>query len=160
MPIQVGDRIPDVTLTAVGPAGPVQMTTQDVFSGKKVVLFAVTGAFTALCHRHHLPGYLAQHDALKAKGVDTIACVAVNDVEVMTAWAEANQVGDRILMIADGNADFARALGLDVDLSRFGLGTRSHRYAMVVDGGVVRSLDIDEGGKLKVAAADATLCKV
>lgn len=131
------------------------MTTQHVFAGKKVVLFAVTGAFTALCHRHHLPGYLAQHDALKAKGVDTIACVAVNDVEVMTAWAEANGVGDRILMIADGNADFARALGVELDLMGANMGIRNQRYAAVIENGVVTAFALEAPGKFEVSSAEA-----
>jgi peroxiredoxin len=131
MAIRPGDKVPDVNFTVMTADGPAQKSTSEVFNGKTVLLFAVPGAFTPTCNNKHLPGYLADHDALKAKGVDTIACVAVNDVFVMSAWAKANDVGDRILMLADGNGEFARAVGLDVDLARFGMGSRSNRYSMV-----------------------------
>src|SRR5215207_7933726 len=150
MPISVGDRIPDAPLTTVTSAGPIQTTSREVFDGKKVVLFSVPGAFTPTCHNQHLPGYLAQHDALKAKGVATILCLAVNDVHVMSAWAKANDVGDRIVMIADGNADFARALGLDTDSSKFNMGTRARRSSMVVDDGIVKEINVDAPGKFEV----------
>jgi peroxiredoxin len=140
--------------------GPAQKSTSEVFNGKTVLLFAVPGAFTPTCSTKHLPGYLADHDALKAKGVDTIACVAVNDVFVMNAWAKANDVGDRILMLADGNGDFTRAVGLEVDLARFGMGSRSNRYSMVVQNGVVRGVNVEEPGKLEVSTAAAALCQL
>jgi peroxiredoxin len=140
--------------------GPAQKTTSEIFNGRTVLLFAVPGAFTPTCHQKHLPGYLAEHDAIKAKGVDTIACVAVNDVHVMNAWANANEVGDRILMLADGNAEFARAVGLDVDLTRFGMGVRSSRYSMVVVNGVVKDLNVEQPGKLEVSTAANTLCQL
>src|SRR3954471_18853949 len=133
MPISVGDRIPEAPLTAVTAAGPIQTTSRDVFGGKKVVFFSVPGAFTPTCNNQHLPGYLKQHDALKAKGVDTIVCLAVNDVHVVTAWAKASGVDDRILMIADGNGDFARALGFDVDLSQFNMGPRARRASLIAE---------------------------
>jgi peroxiredoxin len=160
MPISTGQRIPDATLTAVTAAGPVQTTSREVFDGKKVVLFSVPGAFTPTCNNKHLPGYLAQHDALKAKGVATIACLAVNDAHVVSAWAKANEVGDRILMLADGNGEFAKALGLDTDLSKFGMGTRARRASMVVENGVVKELNLEEPGKLEVSTAEATLCQL
>jgi peroxiredoxin len=160
MPISVGDRIPDASFTAVTAAGPIQTTSREVFDGRKVVLFSVPGAFTPTCHNQHLPGYLAQHDALKAKGVAAIVCLAVNDVHVVGAWAKANDVGDRILMIADGNGDFARALGLDTDLSKFNMGTRARRSSMVVDGGVVKEINLEVPGKLEVSTAEATLCQI
>jgi peroxiredoxin len=160
MPISVGDRIPDAPLTAVTAAGPIQTTSREVFDGKKVVLFSVPGAFTPTCNNQHLPGYLAQHDALKAKGVSTIACLAVNDVHVVTAWAKANSVGDRILMIADGNGDFARALGFDTDLSKFNMGTRARRASLIAEDGVVKELNLEAPGKLEVSTADATLCQL
>jgi peroxiredoxin len=125
-----------------------------------VVLFSVPGAFTPTCHKKHLPGYLAQYDALKAKGVSTIACLAVNDEHVVRAWAAANDVGDRILMLADGNGDFAKALGLDTDLSKFGLGTRARRASMVVENGVVKSLNLEQPGILEVSTAESTLCQL
>jgi peroxiredoxin len=160
MPISVGQTIPDAPLTAVTAAGPVQTTSRDVFGGKKVVLFSVPGAFTPTCNNKHLPGYLAQHDALMAKGVATIACLAVNDAHVVSAWAKANDVGDRILMLADGNGEFAKALGLDTDLSKFGMGTRARRASMVVENGVVKELNLEEPGKLEVSTAEATLCQL
>jgi peroxiredoxin len=135
-------------------------TTAEVFDGKRVLLFAVPGAFTPVCNNKHLPGYLAAHDAIKAKGIDLIACTAVNDVHVVNAWARANDVGDRILMLADGNGAFARALGLETDLSRFGLGVRSSRYSMVVDNGTITELNVEQPGKLEVSTAEATLCQL
>jgi peroxiredoxin len=160
MPIQIGSALPDATFTTMTPSGPAPRSSADVFAGKKVVLFAVPGAFTPTCHQKHLPSYLAQHDAIKAKGVDTIACVAVNDVFVLDAWARANDVGDRILMLSDGNGEFARQLGLEQDLSRFGMGKRSQRYSMVVEDGVVRQLNVEAPGELKVSTADATVCQL
>ena len=160
MPINVGDRIPEAPLTTITPAGPVQTTSRELFDGKKVVLFSVPGAFTPTCNNKHLPGYLAQHDALKARGVSTIACLAVNDVHVVTAWAKANDVGDRIVMIADGNGEFARALGLDADMSKFNMGTRARRSSMVVDDGVVREMNLEVPGQLEVSTAEATLCQL
>lgn len=160
MPISVGDRIPEASFTAVTAAGPVQTTSREVFDGRKVVLFSVPGALTPTCNNQHLPGYLAQHDALKAKGVATIVCLAVNDVHVVTAWAKANGVGDRILMIADGNAELARALGLDSDLTKFNMGTRARRSSMVIDDAVVKEINLEVPGKLEVSTAEATLCQV
>jgi glutaredoxin/glutathione-dependent peroxiredoxin len=160
MSIRTGDPVPDATFAVMTADGPAPKKTSEIFNGRTVLLFAVPGAFTPTCHQKHLPGYLAEHDAIKAKGVDTIACVAVNDVFVMDAWAKANEVGDRILMLADGNAEFAKAVGLDVDLGRFGLGVRSNRYSMVVVNGVVRGLNIEQPGQLEVSTAANALCQL
>jgi peroxiredoxin len=160
MAIRPGDPLPDASFTVMTADGPASKRTSEIFNGKTVLLFAVPGAFTPVCHQKHLPGYLAEHDAIKAKGVDTIACVAVNDAFVLQAWAQANDVGDRILMLSDGNADFAKAVGLDVDLSRFGMGVRSNRYSMVVVNGVVRGLNVEQPGKFEVSSASNTLCQL
>lgn len=160
MPIQVGDRMPEGSLSRMTAQGPTPVTSQELFGGKTVVLFAVPGAFTPVCNNKHLPTYLQAHDALKAKGVDTIACLAVNDVHVMNAWGQANQVGDRILMLADGNGDYARALGMDLDLTRFGMGVRSKRYAMLIEDGVVRELNLENPGEFKVSGADQIVCRL
>ncbi|MCC7252209.1 peroxiredoxin [Hyphomicrobium sp.] len=144
MSIKVGDRLPEATFTVMGEDGPKPASSGDLFKGKKVVLFAVPGAFTPTCSEHHLPGFVGHADDLKAKGVTTIACTAVNDVFVLNAWAKARGAQGAITMLADGNGDFAKALGLDIDLSKFGLGTRSQRYAMVVDDGVVQYLAVED----------------
>jgi peroxiredoxin len=144
MTIKVGDRVPEAKFTVMGDSGPKPLSSDEVFKGKTVVLFAVPGAFTPTCSEQHLPGFLAQADALKAKGVDTIACTAVNDVFVLDAWAKVRDARDDITMLADGNASFAKAAGLDIDLSPFGLGTRSKRYAMVVEDGVVKYLAVED----------------
>lgn len=143
MSIKVGDKLPEAKFTVMGEGGPRPAPSSEVFAGKKVVLFAVPGAFTPTCSEAHLPGFVGLADDLKAKGVDTVACTAVNDVFVLAAWSKARDAGD-ITMLADGNADFARALGLDLDLSAFGLGTRSKRYAMIVTDGVVDYLAIED----------------
>ena len=143
MSIKVGDKLPEAKFTVMGESGPRPAPSSEVFAGKKVVLFAVPGAFTPTCSEAHLPGFVGLADDLKAKGVDTVACTAVNDVFVLAAWSKARDAGD-ITMLADGNADFARALGLDLDLSAFGLGTRSKRYAMIVTDGVVDYLAIED----------------
>jgi peroxiredoxin len=143
MSIKVGERLPEAKFTVMGEDGPTQVSSGDLFKGKKVVLFAVPGAFTPTCSEQHLPGFIGLADALKGKGVATIACTAVNDVFVLNAWAKARGAHD-ITMLADGNGDFAKALGLDIDLSPFGLGTRSQRYAMVVDDGMVEYLAVED----------------
>ena len=158
MPIQVGDKIPATTLKVVTPEGPKDVTSDEFFAGKKVVLFAVPGAFTPACSQRHLPGYVEKAGDLKAKGVDTVACIAVNDQAVMGAWAKAQNVGDKVTMLADGSADFARAVGLDIDLSRAGLGTRSKRYSMLVENGTVKSLSVEQvPSQVEVSSADAML---
>jgi peroxiredoxin len=143
MSIKVGERLPEAKFTVMGEDGPTQVSSGDLFKGKKVVLFAVPGAFTPTCSEQHLPGFIGLADTLKGKGVATIACTAVNDVFVLNAWAKARGAHD-ITMLADGNGDFAKALGLDIDLSPFGLGTRSQRYAMVVDDGMVEYLAVED----------------
>lgn len=144
MSIKVGDRLPEATFTIMRGGGPTAVSSTDLFKGKKVVLFAVPGAFTPTCSEQHLPGFVGLAELIKAKGVATIACTAVNDVFVLNAWARARDAQDDITMLADGNGDFAKALGLDLDLSKFGLGLRSQRYAMVVDDGVVAYLAVED----------------
>jgi peroxiredoxin len=156
MTIQVGDKIPSVKLHHMGAQGPEEITTDEVFSGKKVVLFAVPGAFTPGCSMTHLPGYVVNADKIKARGVDTIACMAVNDAFVMGAWAEAQNASE-ILMLADGNGEFTEALGLELDGSGFGLGKRSQRFAMVVDDGTVTHLAVEPGAGIEVSAAEAIM---
>ena len=155
--IKVGDAIPHAKLTAATPDGPKEVTTEEVFGSKKVVLFAVPGAFTPTCSAKHLPGYLQNVEALKAKGVDTIACLAVNDPFVLGAWAKEQDVGGRILMLADGSASFTKLLGLELDLTARGLGVRSQRYAMVVEDGKVTSLNVEPPGGFEVSKAETLL---
>ena len=158
MTIQVGDKIPAATLRYVTPEGPKEITSDELFRGKKVVLFAVPGAFTPACSQRHLPGYVDKAADLKAKGIDTIACIAVNDQAVMGAWGKAQNVGDKVMMLADGSADFARAVGLDIDLSRAGLGIRSKRYSMLVEDGTVKALNVEQvPSQVEVSSADAML---
>ena len=156
MTIQTGDKIPSVTLHRMGPKGPEEITTDEVFSGKKVVLFAVPGAFTPGCSMTHLPGYVVNADKIKAKGVDTIACMAVNDAFVMGAWGEAQNASE-ILMLADGNGTLTEALGLELDGSGFGLGKRSQRFAMIVDDGTVTHLAVEPGAGIEVSSAEAIM---
>ena len=144
MPINVGDRLPDATFTTMSAEGPKPMQTADVFGGKKVALFAVPGAFTPTCSKQHLPGYVQKFDELKSKGFDAIACTSVNDVFVLSAWSKESGADGKILMLADGSADFAKKVGLDVDLTARGLGVRSKRYSMIVEDGVVKSLNVEE----------------
>ena len=157
MTIQVGDRIPTGTLTIMGSEGPGPLTTEEIFSGKKVVLFAVPGAFTPTCSAKHLPGYVQNADAIKAKGVDTIACLSVNDAFVMDAWSKNQNVGDAVLMLADGGAAMTTALDTVLDLTERGLGVRSRRYSMVVDDGVVSQLNLEDGGGYEVSDAETIL---
>ena len=158
MAIAVGERLPDATFKVRTPDGLKDMTTKDIFGGKRVVLFAVPGAFTPTCHAKHLPSYLEHHEALRAKGIDTVACVSVNDAFVLDAWGKAGGAGDKIMMLADGNATFTKAIGMDFDGSGFGLGTRSKRYSMLVDDGVVKSVSVEEApGMMEVSGADRIL---
>jgi peroxiredoxin len=157
MTIKVGDTLPKANFMTVSPDGPAPISSDDVFKGKRVALFAVPGAFTPTCSAKHLPGFKQHAAELKAKGVDVIACVSVNDVFVMKAWAQDQGVGDEILMLADGNGDFARALGLDLDGSKFGMGLRSQRYSLVAKDGVVEQLNVEQGGEFKVSSADYLL---
>jgi peroxiredoxin len=156
MTIKVGDRIPSVTLKTMGAKGPENISTDQIFTGKKVVLFALPGAFTPTCSAAHLPGYVANADTIKARGVDTIVCLSVNDAFVMGAWGKA-QNAEEILMLADGNAEFAKALGLTLDGTGFGMGLRSQRFAMVVDNGTVTHLAVEQGPGLDVSAAEKVL---
>jgi len=160
MTIKVGDTLPEATFMTMTADGPTPVTTADVFKGKKVALFAVPGAFTPTCSARHLPGFKDQADALKAKGVDAIACVSVNDVFVMGAWGKSQEVGDAVTMLADGNGAFTTALGLELDGSKFGMGKRSQRYSMVVNDGVVETLNVEEGGDFKVSSADYMLAQL
>ena len=157
MPIQIGDRIPDVTLRTIAAGREREVSTGELFQGKRAVLFAVPGAFTPTCSDYHLPGFVEQADAIKARGIDLIACVAVNDHFVMDAWGKAREVGDRILMLADGNGDLARAMGLDQDSSRFGMGLRTRRYAALIEDGVLKAINIDQPGRFEVSSAEKIL---
>lgn len=160
MPIAVGEKLPDVTVKVPSPDGPKSVQTGEVLGSGRVVLFAVPGAFTPTCSDYHLPGYVLRAEDLKAKGVDTVACIAVNDAFVMGAWAADREVGQKVLMLADGAADFTKAVGLEFDLSGAGLGIRSRRYAMVLQDGVVTDLSVEEGGGVEVSGADAVLAKL
>jgi peroxiredoxin len=158
MTIAVGDTLPQATFRVMTADGPATRTTDEVFKGRKVVLFAVPGAFTPTCHKNHLPGYLTNYDAIKAKGIDAIAVTGVNDVFVMDAWAKATGGEGKIEYLADGNGDFAKALGLALDGTGFGLGTRSQRYSMLVDDGVVRILNVeDTPSRADASGAEALL---
>jgi len=157
MTIKTGDKIPSATLMQMKGGAPQPVKTDDFFSGKKIVVFALPGAFTPTCSAKHLPGFVQHAADLKAKGVDAIACVSVNDAFVMGAWGEQQKVGDNVAMLADGNGDFTRALGLEMDGTKFGMGKRSQRYAMVVDNGVVKALDVEEPGAFSVSSAEHVL---
>jgi peroxiredoxin len=157
MTIKVGDRLPDATFRVMKDGKPVDLTTAELAKGKKVALFAVPGAFTPTCSVKHLPGYKEKAAELRSKGVDTIACVSVNDVFVMNAWGKDQQVGDDVVMLADGNGEFAKAVGLEMDGSGFGMGSRSKRYSMIVEDGVVKQLNVEGPGEFKVSAADYML---
>ena len=157
MVIKVGDRVPSGSFMTMSADGPKPVTTDELFKGKKVVLFAVPGAFTPTCHRNHLPGFVKNADAIKGKGIDTIAVTGVNDVFVMDAWKKASG-GDAIEFLADGSGNWAKALGLTLDMTERGLGVRSQRYSMLVEDGVVKTLNIEEGpGKAEVSGADNLL---
>ncbi|MCC2976195.1 peroxiredoxin [Sphingomonas sp. PL-96] len=157
MTIQVGDRLPASTLAKMTADGPEQVDADSYFQGRRVILFSVPGAFTPTCSARHLPGFIDKAADLRAKGIDEIACTAVNDVFVMKAWAETSGVGDRITMLADGNGTFARAIGLELDGSKFGMGLRGQRYAMVVNDGVVEALHVEEPGEFRVSSAEHLL---
>lgn len=154
MAIMIGETMPAGTLTEMTEGGAAPVDTADLFRGKRVALFAVPGAFTPTCSEQHLPGFVAKADALKSRGIDTIVCMAVNDAFVMGAWGKVQNVGDKVMMLADGNGEYARALGLELDLTAHGLGTRSARFSMIVDNGSVTALNIDEGGALELSDAD------
>ena len=160
MTIQVGDRLPAVNLKQLTANGIKDVPITELTKGKKVVLFAVPGAFTPTCSEKHLPGFVEQAEAIKAKGVDAILCVAVNDPFVLSAWEKARNVGGKVNILSDGNAEFTRAIGLDLDASGFGLGTRSQRYAAIIEDGVVTELMIESGPGLEASSADAVLAKL
>ena len=157
MAIKAGERMPAGKLKRMTKEGAKDVTTEELFKGKRVVLFSVPGAFTPTCDAKHLPGFVQLADQILAKGVDTIACMAVNDVFVMNAWGKASSVGDKVLMLADGNGDYARALGLEMDGSKFGMGMRGKRFALIVKDGVATTVDIEEPGQFKVSAAEHVL---
>ena len=158
MTINVGDRIPSVTLKQLTSEGVKEFTTDEIFRGKRIVLIAVPGAFTPACSQRHLPGYVDKAADIKAKGIDEIACVAVNDAFVMGAWGRDQKAEEKVRMLADGSGDFTRALGLELDLSKGGLGVRSKRYSMLVDDGVVKSLNVEQQpGQVDISGAEAML---
>ncbi len=161
MTIQVGDTIPAATLMHMTEAGPRPITTDELFTGKKVVLFALPGAFTPTCSNKHVPGFVQHADTIKAKGVDTIACLSVNDAFVMGAWGKDQKVGDKVLMLADGNAELTKKLGLEMDGSGFGMGTRAKRFSMLVENGVVKTLNIETNpGVAEESGAEKMLTQV
>ena len=158
MTINIGDRLPSATLKQLTPEGVKEVTTDEIFRGKRVVLIAVPGAFTPACSQRHLPGYVDKAADIKAKGIDEIACVAVNDAFVMGAWSRDQRAEGKVRMLADGSGDFARALGLELDLSKGGLGIRSKRYSMLVEDGVVKALNVEQQpGQVEASGAEAML---
>lgn len=157
MAIKPGERLPDASFDVLDADGKKKVTTAEIFSGKRVVLFAVPGAFTGTCHKVHLPSFLENLAAIKAKGIDTVACTAVNDADVMRAWQKQSGADGKILFLADGNADFARKIGLDADMSKSGMGVRSRRYSMLVEDCVVKRLNVEEKPGLNVSGGDTIL---
>ena len=157
MTIKVGDKLPQANLMTTTADGVAPTTTDDIFKGKRVGLFAVPGAFTPTCSAKHMPGFKAHAAELKAKGLDAIACISVNDAFVMKAWAKDQGVEGEIVMLADGNGDFTKAIGLELDGSRFGMGARSQRYSMIVEDGVVKELNVESGGEYRVSSAEYML---
>jgi peroxiredoxin len=157
MTIKVGDKVPSATLTQMKGGTPQPVKTDDLFSGKKVVLFALPGAFTPTCSAKHLPGFIQHSGEIREKGVDAIACLSVNDAFVMGAWGDQQGAGEKVMMLADGNGDFTRALGLEMDATKFGMGKRSQRFSMVVDNGIVKQLNVEEPGRFSVSSAEHVL---
>lgn len=157
MGIKVGDALPEATFMEMTENGPQPRSTSDVFAGKTVALFAVPGAYTPTCSAKHLPGFVAKADDFKAKGVEDIVCTSVNDVFVMGAWGKDNSVGENVRMLADGNCAFAKAIGLEMDGTGFGMGNRSQRYSMIVTDGKVKELNVEDGGEFKVSSAEYML---
>lgn len=157
MTIKVGDRVPTTTLRYVGPDGVQAVSTDDFFRGKKVALFGVPGAFTRTCSQRHLPSYVTNADALRAKGVGTIACIAVNDQFVMEAWGKEHGAADKVTMLGDGSGDFAKAIGLELDRVKEGMGVRTQRYSMLIDDGVIKALNVEQPGQFEVSSAEAML---
>jgi peroxiredoxin len=157
MTIKAGERMPAGKFKLMGESGPQDLTTAQLFDGKRVVLFSVPGAFTPTCNAKHLPGFVTQAAAMHAKGIDTIACMAVNDVFVMNAWGKSANAGEAVMMLADGNGEYARALGLELDATGFGMGKRGQRFAIVVDNGVATKVNVEAPGEFKVSAAEYVL---
>ena len=160
MTIKAGDKMPAGVLTTPGPEGPQKISTDQLFTGKKVVLFSVPGAFTPTCDARHLPGFIQHAEDFKAKGVDTVACMAVNDVFVMKAWDKASAVEGKVLMLADGNAEYSKALGLELDATGFGMGIRGKRFAIIVENGVAKQVLVEAPGEFKVSSADYVLSQL
>ena len=160
MTINVGDKLPSAKFMTMGENGPEPVASDDFFKGRRIALFAVPGAFTPTCSAKHLPGFRDQADEIRAKGVDAIACVSVNDVFVMGAWAKDQGVDGKVILLADGSGDFTRAVGLEMDATKFGMGTRSQRYSMIVNDGVVESLNVEAPGQFEVSSADYMLAKL
>lgn len=160
MALKVGDHVPAATFMTFGAEGPQPISSDEVFKGKTVALFAVPGAFTPTCSAKHLPGFKTHAAEFRSKGVDTIACVSVNDVFVMKAWGQDQGVGGDVLMLADGNGDFTRAMGLEMDASRFGMGPRSQRYSMLVKDGVIKEINVESGGEFRVSSAEYMLAQI
>ena len=157
MTIKVGDKVPSVTLREMTSDGPKSVATDELFAGKTVALFALPGAFTPTCSAKHVPGFVQNYDALKAKGVDLIACLSVNDAFVMGAWGKDQGAGDKVRMLADGNGEFTEAVGLVMDGSKFGMGKRSQRYSMIIHNGVVKTLNVEQPGAFEVSSAEHLL---
>ncbi|MCH8861949.1 MAG: peroxiredoxin [Proteobacteria bacterium] len=160
MTIGVGDKIPSATLMRMGEAGPEPVSTDELFADKRVVLFSVPGAFTPTCSAQHLPGFVTQADEILAKGADVVVCIAVNDVFVMDAWGKAHDAGDKVMMLADGNGEFSAALGLSMDASAFGMGTRGQRFALIAEGGIVTILNVEAPGAFDVSSAEHVLTQL
>jgi peroxiredoxin len=159
-PIAVGDRMPDGIFTTMTAAGPAGLTARELFDGRRVMLFGIEGAFTPTCHDRHLPGILQEYDTIRARGVDAVACLAVNDVFVLDAWARERGAAGRVVMLADGNGTYARALGLDLDVTRWGMGIRLNRCSMIVENGVVTALNIEAPDEYRVSGAEHLLCRL
>lgn len=160
MTIKVGDKIPSSTLTTMTADGPGPVNTDEYFAGRKVLVFSVPGAFTPTCSAKHLPGFVENAETIRGKGIDEIACFAVNDVFVMHAWGESSAAGGKVTMLADGSGTFTKAIGLELDASGFGMGTRSQRFSMIVDDGTVTELNIEEPGAFQVSSAEHALSQL
>ncbi len=160
MTIKVGDTIPAAKMRVMTKDGPKDLTSDELFKGKKVVLFGLPGAFTPTCSAKHLPGFVQHAEQIRAKGVDTIACLSVNDAFVMNAWGKDQNVGDKVMMVADGNADFTKAVGLESDYTGYGMGVRSRRYSMVIDNGVVKAINVEKPGAFEVSNAETILKQI
>lgn len=157
MTIKVGDKVPSVTLRYLGPDGVKAVPSDEFFAGKKTVVFGLPGAYTRTCSSRHLPGYVTHSEALKGKGIDQIACLSVNDAFVMNAWGKEHQAGDKVIMLGDGSGEFTKAIGLELDRTKEGMGMRSQRYAMLVEDGVVKAIHVEKPGEYAVSSAESVL---